>query len=394
MKVQVKNYQIVSNANLEFLPGLNVIQGPSNNGKSSLFKAIKSAFYTVPGTTPIKFGEDSYIVGINHNEHTVVFKKGLKDSIYLVDGEKYTKFGTTTPAIVSDVLNIRELELNGNKEQLNFWDQMDYPFLLNRSGGDLFKFIVDSGDNDQVSKALKSMVSDRQQLSKDIDVLQGSINLIDLDITNLSEQLESLKEQAEVSNTVISLKPKVLRLTYMNQIKDRLDNIKVNQKELSTKREYADEMLNNYNLIDSNLSSLRSKIDIVRNLFVSLSGIIGDLSDVNENLIYKKKYSDLLSFNSSRLYDLKNKKSSIDSILKDKERNEVLLKSIPHLDFDFNNESKLKELRETKKELDNLFSKVNNIEMEKAKVKDKLGTYDELVNLFDVCPLCGNKIHI
>ena len=304
MRVQVKNYQIVSNADLEFLPGLNVIQGPSNNGKTSLFKAIKSALYTVPGTTPIKFGETSYIVGISHNNHNVIYKKGLKDSIYLVDGEKYTKFGTNTPEVVSNSLNIKELELNGNKEQLNFWDQMDYPFLLNRSGGDLFKFIVDSGDNDQVSKALKSMVSDRQQISKDIDVLQGSINLIDTDIANLSNELESLKDKVDVSNDIISLRPKVLRYTYMNQIKSKLNSIKTEQTDLLNKKDIVDKVYNNYCIIDGSLSDLNSKINVLNDKFIKLSSIIGDLSDIEESLIIKKKHSDLLNFDSSRLYSL------------------------------------------------------------------------------------------
>ena len=44
MKVQIKNYQIIKDANLEFIPGLNVIIGPSNNGKTSILKAIKALF--------------------------------------------------------------------------------------------------------------------------------------------------------------------------------------------------------------------------------------------------------------------------------------------------------------------------------------------------------------
>ena len=182
MKVQIKDFQIVKNASLEFVPGLNVIVGPSNNGKSSILKAIKALLYTVPGTAPIRSGTRAYTVGIDYNGHTVILQKSVKDSVYIIDGEKYTKFGTSTPEAVYNALNIKELVLNGNKEQLNFWDQMTYPFLLDRSGVELFRFIVDSGDEDQVSQALKNIVADRQAISKNITILQGSIETIDDEI--------------------------------------------------------------------------------------------------------------------------------------------------------------------------------------------------------------------
>lgn len=88
LKTQIKDFQIVKKASLEFIPGLNVIVGPSNNGKTSILKAIKAAIYTVPGATPIRSGQTSYAVGLNYNGHTVILQKGLKESVYLVDRRK------------------------------------------------------------------------------------------------------------------------------------------------------------------------------------------------------------------------------------------------------------------------------------------------------------------
>ena len=67
---------------------------------------------------------------------------------------------------------------------------MDYPFLIDKTSVELFRFIVDSGDNDQISQSLKDMVSDRQATSKEIDQVQGSINLIDKEIENYKAQVE------------------------------------------------------------------------------------------------------------------------------------------------------------------------------------------------------------
>ena len=85
MKLSVKDYQIVKKADLEFIKGLNVIIGPSNNGKSSLIKAAKAAIFNEAGTSSVRAGTTSYMVGLQNNGHTVIFQKGLKESAYSID---------------------------------------------------------------------------------------------------------------------------------------------------------------------------------------------------------------------------------------------------------------------------------------------------------------------
>jgi exonuclease SbcC len=97
MHVFIKDYQILKNIELDFKPGLNVITGPSNNGKSSIIKAIKAAIYTETGSTPIRFGCDFYLVQIKNNNHSVLFQKKQTTATYVVDKETYSKFGTNTP---------------------------------------------------------------------------------------------------------------------------------------------------------------------------------------------------------------------------------------------------------------------------------------------------------
>ena len=149
LEVQIHDFQIIKDAKLKFVPGLNVIQGESNNGKTAIFRAIKSAIYNVPGTTNVRYGADSYLVGIGYNGHTVIYKKGT-ETIYLIDGQQYNKPGRAQLNEVNDALDIKQLEINGVNEQLNFWDQMDKPFLLDRTPTELFRFIVDSGKDDNI----------------------------------------------------------------------------------------------------------------------------------------------------------------------------------------------------------------------------------------------------
>lgn len=432
MLTNIKNYQIIKQASLEFIPGLNVIIGPSNNGKSSILKAIKSALYTIPGSTPIRAGEKSYSVGINYNNHIVILQKGLKDSVYIVDNEKYTKFGQNTPQSVSEALNIKELILNGNKEQLNFWDQMEYPFLLDRSSVELFKFIVDSGDDDRVNKVLKNMVSDRQNINRDIDVLQGNINLIDGEIQTYSNQLDNAKVKLGACDKIINLQKDVNKLISLKELKSKLDSI--NTQLDSVKQQYSnlsDRLsklcisFNNINNILPNTKDLRAHyfkyINLTNNLdyYISIYRNLYRIKTVDfTNLPY---YMDIISYNKN-IKKLNLQISSLDlsyyTILKIKKLSNFdlnklnfmkdIYNSINYINIQKNhlNDKPRINLGYTKDDIDTLL-KLKELKYEyniKSSLKNKLNSnldiyskdindLDNLKSLFDICPYCKSKLY-
>lgn len=390
-KTTIKDYQIIKKASLEFTPGLNVIIGPSNNGKTSILKALKANMFTVPGAAPIRAGQSSYAVGIQFNEHTVVLQKSPKDAVYLVDGEKYTKFGVTTPEAVSKALNIKELVLNGNKEQLNFWDQMTYPFLLDRSAVELFRFIVDSGDNDQVSTALKSMVSDRKQLSKDIDVLQGSINVLDDRIENLKNQVEQSKPIIEAANAIIGLQTSIARLNTMKSIKATIDEITINKTTISNKY---NSIINNFDKINKVydfITTNKQRYNILTDYLIRLNSIIGDESDVNANLAALKIIPNIDLSKVTELNEKKKLKEMINYISDKKKDLESQSSDFYNIDID-DLKSKLINLKDISYNLSVCKTNQDNIIRDIDNKTAALNECNALKDLFDICPLCGNTI--
>ena len=75
MKVSIKDFQIIKSASLDFQPGLTLIIGESNNGKSAIFRAMKSCIYNEPGTSNVRIGCKNYLVGIENNNHKVILQK-------------------------------------------------------------------------------------------------------------------------------------------------------------------------------------------------------------------------------------------------------------------------------------------------------------------------------
>ena len=200
--VSIRDFQIIKKASLTFKPGLTAIIGQSNNGKSAIFRAIKSCVYNEPGATSIRNGCSSYLVGIQMNGHTVICQKG-KNSMYKVDGVTYQKVGRTQLPEVARSLNIRELNLNGSNEQINFWDQMEKPFLLDRSETELFRFIVDSGKDNNIMQASKSLVSDRQSITKEITMIEGMIAQSEANVKSYEEKLANSDETLAICERII-----------------------------------------------------------------------------------------------------------------------------------------------------------------------------------------------
>ena len=427
MDVQIKNFQKVKNAELNFIPGLNVILGPSNNGKSSILKGIKALLYTTPGTSFIRQGQTSYVVGMKYNGHIVLLQKGIKESIYMVDGEKYTKFGTTTPEAVIKATNIKELEFNGQKEGLNFWDQMDYPFLLDKTAVELFRFIIDSGDNDKVSNVLKRMVSDRQSISKDINTLQGELNVLDLDIQKYKEDLDKAKPIIEASEGIVKLQPKVARYKQLVELKSKLNTLEEDKNKLNLKVLKLKDQLTLIKDISGRINALSDKTKVLSSHYVTLSVIIGKLSDIKPSIINVIKIKDIqVDVDNSKIVVLNNIKLTLDGIKS--KISSIHLVKLPEVNVD---NSKVLELRKIKSSIDNIRGQINSIsivrlpeidsilslqdkketlkslytthldldhrlvEAETSKIvsKKSVDLLDECLSVFDICPLCGQPMH-
>lgn len=397
IRISIKDYQIIKQVVLDLKPGFTTLIGPSNNGKSSIVKAMKAAIYTEPGTTPIRHGANSYIVGIQTDEHTIVYQKKEGSTKYLVDGKSFFKFGLTTPQEVSDALNMKELVLNGNKVQLNFWDQMDKPFLLDKSSGDLFKFIVDSGENDQLSSVLKSMVSDRQQINKEADVIQGSIISIE-DLINTHQcTLNIYQSIVDKADTLIESKVKYEKLI---ELQNKLSDLNSTLKNL-------DDLYNSISKIDNKLKVFDKikVLDDISNKIKNLSDLVNNIKDNNININasvneLNKINNECSLFNKldvTRLVDIKSLHNRYINICNDIESAQKTLKLLNistlgdntvitnDLAYIFNIYCILENIQGDEYNIDN-HNRVLSI------LKDRNIELDNIQKLIKICPYCGQSI--
>jgi len=130
--LKIRNVQSHKKTNLRFSKGVNVILGSTDSGKSAIFRSIRFCAKNEPKGNLIcsNWGGRTKVVLIP-DETTVTRIKEKNTNTYLVHQKnaeklKLTAFGAKVPSEVETALNLSEINLQ---------QQMDGPFLLNKTPG-------------------------------------------------------------------------------------------------------------------------------------------------------------------------------------------------------------------------------------------------------------------
>jgi hypothetical protein len=133
----LENFQGHKHTELSFVPGINAIIGSSDNGKTSILRAIRWAYNNRPlgddFVSHWNITEKGKLLG--ESSTTLVFDCGSLTRIktptrngYTIGDVELGAIGTDVPKEVTDLFNMTDL---------NFQDQDDRPFLISESAGDV-----------------------------------------------------------------------------------------------------------------------------------------------------------------------------------------------------------------------------------------------------------------
>lgn len=271
---------------------------------------------------------------------------------------------------------------------------MDKPFLLDKSAGEMFKFIVDSGENDQLSQVLKSMVSDRQQINKEADILQGSIKSTEDMIESYNIKLEKSKDILTSANNLMDYKVKYDEYNQILNLISEYSNTQKNILETDQKLEKINNYIQLYNSID--ISNNTNNLITISNFIKEYKSIDLDTHNKEELL---KTYSNniklleeinISDFNQiNQLYN-----DYITYLTKYKDTSDLILKSSNILSDEglIINLSKIIDIDNIEnsiKDLDNDLYKTN-LKLNKISVEQE--TLNNIESKVEICPLCGQKI--
>lgn len=348
MEVLVKDFNCIRAVKMDFQPGFNVIQGPSNSGKSSVIKAVEKCIFNQSGSTNVRHGADNLLVGIRYKGREVYLTKG-KNTKYKVDNEIFEKIGVSQLEQVATALNIREVVLGGEKVRLNFSNQFSYPFLLDKTPGQLYKFIVDSAESESLSDVLKDMAKDIKDLDKSVIQNEAQIDILNKQKANLENKLVDADTILEVSNKILALDSTYTSINREVELRDKyIDNT-------------------------ASISMLKQRLETLT--------VDGDLVTKMDQL--KESYA------ASR--DVAQKYKTVFSVrqsLSDRLANSVSV-----------NTDNLDTLCESYKTLQDVVARYYKVQEQFKDIENKIGELDialdnekEKLNGFNVCPLCGGEL--
>ena len=174
--IELKNIQSHENTRIELDKGINCIVGSSNNGKSAILRGLYWARYNRPlGIDTLashwalnKKGEltDEMSVTIENENGTICRKRTKADNQYIVNGEILNVVKSDIPSEVEQILNLSDT---------NIQKQLDEPFLLSKSSGEVAKYFNKVVRLDVIDRVLTNAETTRRKTQNDIKNIQVQI---------------------------------------------------------------------------------------------------------------------------------------------------------------------------------------------------------------------------
>ncbi len=167
--VTLRNFQCHKKLALVITPGVTVITGRSDAGKSAVLRAIRWLCLNRPnGSSMLRHGADAVRVSLDLTDldgvtkYRVERRRGKGGNLYVLDGTELKAFGAEPPDVVSRGLNVGPD---------NFQRQHDPLFWLSLSPGELAKRLNAMTGFDKADEVKAGLAARRRRLTAELDVL-------------------------------------------------------------------------------------------------------------------------------------------------------------------------------------------------------------------------------
>ena len=192
--LELHNFQSHKASHLELDPGMNVVIGPSDSGKTAIIRALRWLVWNRPSGDDIQsnWGGDT-TVEINIEGDQLIFKgKSAKNNEYHLTAngkvQRFKAFGTSVPEEIQQALNLNEINLQ---------QQLDSPFLLSNTPGEVAKHFNKVAHLDQIDSGLKNVQSWLREIERTISSKQEQLIEAEEDLTKFAH-LDKFEIEVEI----------------------------------------------------------------------------------------------------------------------------------------------------------------------------------------------------
>lgn len=286
-KISINNFRSHKNTELELCDGVNCIIGLPDSGKTNVIRAINWVLTNRPLGFRFHsdFSNDPTIVSIEFDDGEVTLGKSKSKSIYSHNDVKLEAVGSDVPDIILKQINMSEL---------NIQSQMDKPFLICETSGEVAKIFNRISNLEKPDQAIASITTD--------------INLTNKEIRSLTIKKEELTQSLIKYDKINQMKIDLSKLKEINaeyqQISDEINLLKklmVDMNSLSAALktsidfEKAETELNKIAQCEKKINNMEREIEkIDENIHSLISAKKACDSIKNEFQIKQNEFSDFL----------------------------------------------------------------------------------------------------
>lgn len=343
--VHIKNFQSHKDSTLEFAPGVNVIVGQSDCGKSAVIRSLRWVAWNKPNGDAYcsTWGGDTS-VQIDVDDTFVQRGRTNADNYYKVKGiDAFKAVKTGVPEEVGDILQM---------DDINIQQQMDSPFLLSNTAGEVAIHFNNIAHLEQ----------------------------IDFGVRNANKKIRALEQELATEEAIQEkVNVRLQTISYLDDFEVLLLKAEEAEEALSTKKEgiiTLTTLLNNYVQTDTRIAAIQGVLLLQQPVdeAIALETEIDKIADDVEDLI-----------------------TDIDTIRSKQQKVEAFV-DLSALEKEVKNALSITEdVVDAKEDIDDLDALLYDIEKEEGKIRSRQilleQSKQQLKDSFpEVCPLCNQAV--
>lgn len=287
--LEIKNFQSHINSILTFHPGVNIIIGSSDEGKSVILRVIEWIRNNRPmGLSYISHWnidekdniENSIIGKIIIDDNEIIRKRTNCFNGYIVNN-KVLETGIEVPDEVRKIFNFTDI---------NIQKQFDSPFLLSKGAGEVARFFNETIKIDDIDRMLSLVENKKRKSKSDLKYIENDLKEINKELNKLkwidkagiiirkleriidkvNEYNEKISILEDLINKKIRIRKRIIEYSKIQDCKKYFDEIdKINDKiiEQENKIELLESIANEYEKIKEKIKDNEREINELREQF-------------------------------------------------------------------------------------------------------------------------------
>lgn len=295
-KIELNNFQSHKETVLNLSDGINIIAGSSDSGKSAILRALNWIIYNRPvGDAFISHWADNVKCEVVIDGNKVARIKNKKMNGYILNDKFLEAIRTDVPDEIITLLNI---------DDVNIQRQLDAPFLLSDTPGEVARFLNKIINLDVIDKVLFTVDKRKRETNDAFKKVTSEISNLEIDL-NKYEFLDGLESQINYlldyydtyknkANIFLSLSG---TLNDIQNIKNEIDSLIIDDDMLDMIKECKD-IQQNYNVVYEKYTTINKVINNIvecNKLLDKYSSVDEIYNDINDAKNLFEKYKDFSS---------------------------------------------------------------------------------------------------